>query len=181
MACHPERRQGFQSRRVDARPESFALVRMTLFWRALAAFVAFPLMVAFVVPWLLRPGNADFRAMGLPFLVGGTLLLLSCVWFFYKAGRGTLAPWSPPKHLVTVGPYRFSRNPMYVAVLLVLIGWAIGYGSTAHWIYAGVLAIAFQLRIVSGEEPWLAQTHGGEWTTYRAEVSRWLGRHRRST
>jgi protein-S-isoprenylcysteine O-methyltransferase Ste14 len=144
------------------------------FWKALLAFVAMPSMVAFVVPWLLRPDGAPLRPIGLLPLALGTLLLLWCVRDFHVVGRGTLAPWAPPERLVTVGLYRVSRNPMYVAVLTILVGWALSFGSRALWIYAAAIAVAFQLRIVYGEEPWLARTHGDAWTAYAARVPRWL-------
>jgi protein-S-isoprenylcysteine O-methyltransferase Ste14 len=150
-----------------------------LFLGAVAAFLAMPFMVAFVVPWLIRPADASFHAAGAPVLAVGIVVLLWCVRDFYVAGRGTLAPWSPPKHLVRVGLYRYSRNPMYVGVVCILVGWAMVFQSTALWIYAGVLALAFHLRVVLNEEPWLAETHGDEWTMYRADVFRWLGRRRR--
>ncbi len=86
-----------------------------------------------------------------------------------------LAQWAPPERLVVVGLYRFSRNPMYVSVLVVLCGWALLYKSPAVWIYAAVIAAAFHLRIVFGEEQWLSRTHGAEWFDYRARVSRWFG------
>ena len=89
-------------------------------------------------------------------------------------GRGTLAPWAPPSQLVTVGLYRYSRNPMYVAVLTVLTGWAVCFGLRSLWIYAVCVAIAFHLRIILAEEPRLGKTHGEGWTTYRARVPRWL-------
>jgi protein-S-isoprenylcysteine O-methyltransferase Ste14 len=151
-----------------------------LFWRALAAFVAMPLMVAYLVPWLLRPEGASIHAVGPPVLIAGTVVLLACVRSFYVAGQGTLAPWSPPKRLVRVGLYRYSRNPMYAGVLLILAGWALTFQSLTLWIYAAVVATAFQLRVVLGEEPWLAQTHGAEWTQYQSTVRRWLGRRRQS-
>ena len=102
------------------------------------------------------------------------VLLFWCVRDFYVAGKGTLAPWAPPKRLVTQGLYRFSRNPMYLSVLLILAGWALMFSSRTLWVYAVVIAIAFHLRVVLGEEPWLAQTHGEEWTAYRSKVSRWF-------
>ena len=63
---------------------------------------------------------------------------------------------------------------MYVAVLLVLAGWAIGFRSWPLGIYALVLAVAFQVRVVLYEEPWLAQTHGQKWTVYKSTVPRWF-------
>jgi protein-S-isoprenylcysteine O-methyltransferase Ste14 len=102
-------------------------------------------------------------------------LLAWCVRDFYVAGKGTLAPWSPPQRLVTTGPYRVSRNPMYIAVLLVLWGWAIGFHSRAIAIYAVVAMLVFHLRVVIGEEPWLARTHGDAWLAYKGHVARWLG------
>ena len=63
---------------------------------------------------------------------------------------------------------------MYVAVLLMLVGWARTLSSRTLWIYAACIALAFHLRIVFGEEPWLARTHGEQWTTYAARVPRWL-------
>jgi protein-S-isoprenylcysteine O-methyltransferase Ste14 len=144
------------------------------FWKSLAAFVACPGTVAFVVPWLLRPDDATLHAVGLLPLAVGVVLLLWCVRDFHVAGRGTLAPWAPPERLVTIGLYRVSRNPMYVAVLTILVGWALCFAWRGMWIYAAAIAVAFQLRIVYGEEPWLARTHGDAWTAYAARVPRWL-------
>ena len=150
-----------------------------LFWRALVAFLAFPGVVAFAIPWMLRPADARWHASGLLPLLAGVALLLWCVRDFYVAGRGTLAPWAPPEHLVTSGPYRWSRNPMYVAVLLVLVGWALAVRTRAHWSWAAIMAVAFPLRVVLFEEPWLARRHGAAWTAYAARVRRWAGRRAR--
>jgi protein-S-isoprenylcysteine O-methyltransferase Ste14 len=145
-----------------------------LFWQALAAFLALPGTVAFLVPLLLRPRGGATNAMGLVPLAIGACLLLWCVRDFYVVGKGSLAPWTPPKHLVTTGLYRLTRNPMYVAVLTILAGWALCFDSRTLWVYAGIVAIAFHLRVLFGEEPWLARTHGAAWTEYRARVPRWL-------
>lgn len=144
------------------------------FWRALIAFLALPGVVGFLVPWLLRPRGAPTNPAGLVLLAIGVFLLLWCVRDFYVFGKGTLAPWSPPTQLVTVGLYRFTRNPMYVAVLVILCGWALYYESRAHWIYTAFIALAFHLRVVYGEEPWLERTHGDAWMGYRLKVPRWL-------
>ena len=105
----------------------------------------------------------------------GVALLLWTVRDFYVAGRGTLAPWAPPEELVVVGLYRISRNPMYIAVILVLAAWAIGFHSRSLAVYAAVVAVAFHLRVVLGEEPWLARTHHEKWSRYKAQVPRWIG------
>jgi protein-S-isoprenylcysteine O-methyltransferase Ste14 len=107
-------------------------------------------------------------------------LLLWCVRAFYIYGRGTLAPWDPPQELVATGVYRLSRNPMYVAVVLVLWGWALSFRSRSLAIYAFGVMVAFHLRVVFGEEPWLARTHGESWVRYKAQVPRWLGVRRGS-
>lgn len=148
--------------------------------RSLAAFLTLLGIVAFLVPWLLRPRDAAPRGAGIVAFGVGVLLLLWCVRDFHVIGRGSLAPWAPPERLVTVGLYRLTRNPMYVAVLLVLVGWAATFGGRALWLYAGMVAVAFHLRVVLGEEPWLARRHGAAWDEYRARVPRWLGRVRRA-
>lgn len=147
----------------------------TIFRAALVAFLVLPGTVAFLVPWLLvRPEAANFRLVGLAPLGPGIILLVWCVRDFFSRGGGTLAPWRPPKRLVTVGPYRRSRNPMYVAVLLILVGWALAFASPPLWLYTVTVAVAFHLRILLHEEPWLARTFGEEWSQYRSRVPRWL-------
>ena len=66
------------------------------------------------------------------------------------------------------GLYRASRNPMYVAVLCIVLGWALLFQCATHGWYAAGLAVAFHLRVVYGEEPTLARAHGAEWTAYAA-------------
>lgn len=155
-----------------------------LFWRALFAFLALPGVVAFAAPllWInFGASIASFDAWGLALLTPGLTLLFWTIRDFYVAGRGTLAPWSPPQELVVVGLYRYSRNPMYVAVLLVLCGWALGFHSEALAVYAAAVGAAFHLRVVLGEEPWLAKTHGEKWTRYQKQVPRWLGARSRDS
>lgn len=147
---------------------------MNLFWKALTAFLLLPGIVAFVVPSMLRPAGAQFRPAGLPLLIVGLTVLLSCVRDFYVAGLGSLAPWAPPKHLVVVGLYRWSRNPMYIGVLLILCGWAVAFAARELWMWAAIMTVVFQLRVVLFEEPWLAATHGDQFRRYRARVPRWV-------
>lgn len=148
-----------------------------MFWRAVLAFLACPGVVAFVLPTLIilagKPAP-QLHPVGLVVLTVGTLTLLWCVRDFYVAGKGTLAPWAPPQELVVVGLYRYSRNPMYVSVSLVLLGWAVSFWSLTMLVYALAVMVAFQLRVVWGEEPWLAERYGQAWRQYCARVPRWL-------
>lgn len=151
--------------------------------RALLAFITLPGLVAFVVPLLIawpRVREGSFNALALVLLVPGITLLLWCVRDFFVTGKGTLAPWDPPRNLVSSGPYRYSRNPMYVGVSLILWGWAIAFGAWALVLYALIVMVAFHVRILLNEEPYLARTHGRRWDDYRSRVPRWLFPSRRA-
>ena len=148
-----------------------------LFWRALLAFTLLPGLVGFAAPGAIVWFDADvptFHPVGIIPFISGVCLLLWCVRDFYIAGKGTLAPWDPPRHLVEVGLYRISRNPMYIAVVLILVGWVTCFRVRTLVVYAIAVAAAFHLRVVLGEEPWLARTFGEEWQKYAARVPRWL-------
>ena len=149
----------------------------SLFVRAVIAFLALPGMVAFVVPLVVITAPAQrtlVQPWGLVPVALGLLVLALTVREFYVAGRGTLAPWSAPVTLVTSGLYRFSRNPMYVGVLLILGGWAIVFWSPALAFYAATVAIAVHLRVLLHEEPFLARTQPEAWRAYRLRVRRWF-------
>jgi len=143
---------------------------------ALLAFLLLPGVVAFALPvfWLISQEAPLRQPWALAALGLGTLGLLACVIDFYRHGRGTLAPWAPPRHLVVTGLYRFSRNPMYLSVLLILVGWAWAFALGALWYYAACVAAALHLRVVLGEEPGLARRHGQAWSAYASRVRRWL-------
>ena len=148
---------------------------MSLFARAVFAFLVLPGVVAFVIPiyWIDRQ-SLIIDVPGLLLLGGGLAILLWCVRDFYVAGKGTLAPWSPPENLVVIGLYRYCRNPMYVGVLTILVGWAVAFRSADHAIYALAMAVVFAVRVIAFEEPFLARTYGDTWVRYRNRVPRWL-------
>jgi protein-S-isoprenylcysteine O-methyltransferase Ste14 len=148
-----------------------------MFARALLAFLALPGVVAYSVPvvWLVGSSHTTLvQPLGLVPLVVGTVALLWCVRDFYASGKGTIAPWAPPADLVVVGLYRYTRNPMYLAVVLILLGWAVSFESAGLLVYTVIVAIAFHLRVVLGEEPWLNRAHGPKWQEYSSRVPRWF-------
>jgi protein-S-isoprenylcysteine O-methyltransferase Ste14 len=145
------------------------------FLRALLAFLALPAVVAFLVPLLLLPEDRwrmEGTIAGWPVLAFGLLVLLTCVHDFYVFGKGTLAPWDPPRKLVTGGLYGFVRNPMYVGVVGIVAGGSLIAGSFLLGAYAVFLAGAFHLRVVLYEEPKLAHQFPADWRRYRSGVNR---------
>jgi len=146
--------------------------------RALLAFVCLPGVIAYAVPLTLGMTSRNairHPIVGTTLASAGTALMLICVREFYVNGRGTLAPWSPPRHLVMTGPYRYTRNPMYLGVLTILAGWVALWASADIAVYFVVILIGFVLRVWLYEEPWAERTFGAAWHSYRARVPRWLG------
>lgn len=150
--------------------------------RDIIAFLMLLGLAAFLVPFLItgQPHTLPKGFVyGLPFIGGGTQGLLSCVVSFYREGVGTLAPWSPPRLLVTSDLHRYSRNTKHLRVMPGLGGWAISFRSPALPLYCLVVFMGFHLRVILNEEPWLAKTHGLQWQHYAGQVKRWLGRSAR--
>lgn len=131
------------------------------------------------LPWRLshwRSQSADgwLRWVGLPFFVMGLLLLADAVLRFVRQGRGTPAPYDPPRHLVLAGPYRYVRNPMYLGVLAAILGQGLFLASRPVLIYAAVAALCFHLIVIAYEEPHLRRVFGEEYAAYCRQVRRWL-------
>jgi protein-S-isoprenylcysteine O-methyltransferase Ste14 len=150
-----------------------------MFARALLAFLILPGIVAGVLPLVListDPWRQDSWSFGVIILGLGSFGLLWCVRDFYVAGKGTLAPWDPPKRLVVVGLYRYTRNPMYISVFMLVGGWALLAGSPLLGVYLILLTLAFHLRVLWHEEPLLSKQFPSEWAAYSAHVPRWLPR-----
>lgn len=155
---------------------------ITMLWlRSILSFLLLPGSFAGLIPlWLVRADT--LRAAGawwwpglLPLSIG-LWLLLWCVYEFLHAGKGTLAPWDPPRHLVSSGLYRYTRNPMYVTILLIITGTAALFLSPYLAGYAVLLALAFHLRVILYEEPTLRHQFGQDFADYMAQVPRWLPR-----
>lgn len=102
----------------------------------------------------------------------------ACVWDFARFGRGTPAPVDAPKRLVVRGLYRRVRNPMYLGVLLVVVGWALRLASQGLALYALGLGALFHLFVVCYEEPALRRSFGPAYEEYAARVGRWWPRAR---
>ncbi len=104
----------------------------------------------------------------------GFIIMIWCIVNFAIKGRGTLSPADPTKKLVVHGLYTFSRNPMYVGVILILIGEVIFFRSLVLCGYTLFVFITFTVFIVLVEEPRLRRDFGEEYDLYCQEVRRWL-------
>ena len=145
--------------------------------RALTAFLMVPVIVTGVVPYILATHDsykAEGSSFGFLILGFGLAILLCCVRDFYVSGKGTLAPWDPPKKLVTVGLYQYTRNPMYVGVIFILLGWVVITASPIVFGFTLCLSLAFHLWVKIHEEPWAEKNFTSEWVTYKNNVPRWL-------
>lgn len=154
---------------------SWVLVK-TLIFTVLA-----PGAVTVLVPYLLLGPRPEFdlgplRFVGVLSMALGAGTYLWCAWNFVFACRGTPAPIDPPKELVVKGPYRFVRNPMYIAVGLVLSGEAILFQSYNLVVYALLAWLACHLFVVFYEGPTLRQKFGVPYEAYRQAVPRWIPR-----
>ena len=139
------------------------------------------------VPYWLASGGAPrldlghWRYAGLLPLAAGIAGIVWCLRDFIVVGRGTPAPFDPPRQLVVTGLYRYVRNPMYVSALLLLIGEAILLEAPVLLRYAAGFFIVVHLFVVFYEEPTLRRTFGESYVGYRQSVPRWLPRRVKGT
>jgi len=146
-------------------------------------FVA-PGIVAGVIPWAISGYRSEPALLGFEPIrsLGGLLLILSAVLLietfsrFALQGLGTPAPIAPTKTLVVTGSYRFVRNPMYVAVVSLILGQAVLLGSVGTLIWGVVVWLTVHAFVLAYEEPTLSRTYGEQYDRYRANVRRWIPR-----
>ncbi len=110
---------------------------------------------------------------GILLSAGGAALALSCILAFAVIGRGTPAPFDPPRRLVVRGPYRVVRNPMYIGAGIALAGAALFYQSLALLGYVGAFLLVTHLFVILYEEPTLRRTFGRDYAQYCEDVGRW--------
>jgi protein-S-isoprenylcysteine O-methyltransferase Ste14 len=156
--------------------------------RAIAGSIVFlfvaPGIVAGVIPWSISGyrfvpaflGIEATRWLGVPILLFGAVLLLETFARFALQGRGTPAPIAPTKALVVTGSYRFVRNPMYLAVVSLILGQGLLFANIGVLAYLVVIWTAVHLFVLVYEEPTLSRTYGAQYDAYRANVRRWWPR-----
>jgi protein-S-isoprenylcysteine O-methyltransferase Ste14 len=122
-----------------------------------------------------RPAEIGaWHGVGLGLVVLGGALAIWCILTFALVGKGTPAPFDPPRKLVAAGPYRWVRNPMYVGAGTALTGAALFYQSAALVAFAAGFLVVAHLFVVFYEEPTLERTFGARYADYRNAVPRWM-------
>jgi protein-S-isoprenylcysteine O-methyltransferase Ste14 len=153
---------------------------VSLALRNLLFSVVVPGLGAILAPWWILsrtdPSPAPTSWAAIAPIVAGGILYVVCVWQFAVVGRGTPGPWDPPRRFVAVGPYRWVRNPIYVAALMVVFGEAWLFASVALFLYAGLMASLFHLFVIGYEEPTLRRRFGERYSEYVRTVPRWVPR-----
>jgi protein-S-isoprenylcysteine O-methyltransferase Ste14 len=99
------------------------------------------------------------------------------IWVIYAHahyGKGTPAPFNPPKKFVASGAYRYSRNPMYVGAITLLIGEALLLKAPWMLLFTACMFLLFLLYVKYEEEPRLIQRYGASYQEYMKRVPRWI-------
>ncbi|MDH6198150.1 protein-S-isoprenylcysteine O-methyltransferase Ste14 [Mycobacterium frederiksbergense] len=146
-------------------------------------FVVAPGTVVGLIPWLIThwrfhqplPGWGPVRIVGAVLVVAGLIPPVSAFAEFVKAG-GTPMPVAPTERLVVSGFNRYVRNPMYLGLLVAIIGQALLFGNPRLLIYAAAVWVAPAAFVRWYEEPTLARTFGAEYDAYRRAVPAWVPR-----
>jgi protein-S-isoprenylcysteine O-methyltransferase Ste14 len=156
-------------------------VRIQLILKAILSTILLPGLAIVLVPYLLlaRSGGTVWPSLAvlpvfsfiLCFLATGTLI--HCIWGFAVHGKGTLTPLDPPEVLVIRGAYRYTRNPMYTAVVIALLSEAMFFASAAILIWAVLAFALFHLFVLLYEEPHLRRQFGTAYEEYCRGVPRW--------
>lgn len=114
------------------------------------------------------------RPVGAVIALVGALVAGSCIVTFLTRGRGTPAPFDPPREFVATGPYRYVRNPMYIGGALVILGAGLVLSSPSIVLLSAGFLFFMHLIVVLHEEPVLAERFGASYGRYRTTVHRWL-------
>ena len=114
------------------------------------------------------------RPVGAVFALAGAALALTCMGLFAIRGKGTPAPFDPPRRLVAFGPYRAIRNPMYIGGWLLIAGFAMIGRSSSVLVFSFAFLVLAHFFVILYEEPTLTSKFGPAYDNYRRAVPRWI-------
>jgi protein-S-isoprenylcysteine O-methyltransferase Ste14 len=156
----------------------FALMRAATYATLFVGIVLI-YVPAILISWsgIVRPATIEVQqVVGMAIGAVGAGIALWSVFTFASIGRGTPAPFDPPRQLVIQGPYHFVRNPMYIGAGIALVSAALFYESLLLLGFAGLSFLVTHAFVVWYEEPTLRRTFGQEYEAYCRHVRRWWPR-----
>lgn len=137
-----------------------------------AGSIAIIYLVQWTLPgWHFQAGWLDILSR-IIFFAALAIIAWSAIWFWFK--KTPIEPHHTPKNLIIEGPYRLSRNPIYLGLVLLTVASALGKGSVIGILCAAVLWKVLDKRFAAKEEALLIETFGPEAETYLAQTRRWL-------
>jgi protein-S-isoprenylcysteine O-methyltransferase Ste14 len=158
--------------------------------RVILSILALPFVVLVVIPgvilyleaefygieWTRHPQNTVLSIISIPLCLLGVTLLVWTNCLFIRKGRGTLAPWDPPREFIIEGPYRHVRNPMIIGVGLILAAGAVVFRSTGITFWAVLFILVNMIYFPLKEEKDLIKRFGDDYREYRQNVPAWIPR-----
>ncbi len=112
-------------------------------------------------------------ATGVPLFVASAVMMLLAAPLFRRLGTN-IPPSQPTTLIATTGPYRRTRNPMYLGMALIYAGLAIGFDGPIAFALLPLVLIAVQTHVIAREERYLEAKFRDDYRCYKAEVRRWL-------
>lgn len=143
------------------KPPTYVLIAIIL---VITLHFSLPIMSLIPTPWIL---------LGIVPIIAGLVINISADQTFHRA-ETPVCPFDAPSALVTYGPYRFTRNPMYLGFVLVLIGVAMLMGSLTPFVIVFALGLLLDRMFINMEEQKLAVEFGAKWEEYKSQTRRWL-------
>ena len=142
-------------------PPIWLLFAMSQVWLLSRAFpsLSYPIKILGLLGWTL--------------IVAGVILMVFSAYLFWRH-RTSVIPKRTPESLITTGPYRFSRNPIYLADLMILIGLVLIYGSIVGLIPIIAFVSIINARFIKHEESYMLAEFGDVFSTYCTQVRRWV-------
>jgi protein-S-isoprenylcysteine O-methyltransferase Ste14 len=154
---------------------------MTAFKTILFMLLVPGLLLVVLPIWLMSTTPALFsfgilRWLAVPLWAAGATITVWCAWAFTVRGRGTPSPTDPPRELVTSGLYRYVRNPIYLGVLIFLLGHVFWHPTLSIVLMPVLVAVSSHPFVILYEEPHLRKAFGAAYEYYYQSVPRWIPR-----
>ncbi len=134
------------------------------------------IVLGFVARWLAPLSFLPVAVSGSagPVIIGGSLALFFWAVYSMRKGGASISTGEATERIIMRGPYSFSRNPIYVAMLLLQIGIGFWANSLWFWLFATLSAVLLVWGVIKREELYLERTFGADYVAYKARVRRWI-------